>query len=118
MDLANPDKTMTITTENLNGEFVAVNGKVESFKLQAPTVPIRARPWEAPDQPMLTQEEFQQLFPHDAYSDAADPRVWPKEKLINGRKTSATTKAPATPPHTSSSTMYRKEFMYSNTICA
>ena len=82
VDLANPDKTMTITTENLNGEFVGISGKVEIFKLQAPTVPIRARPWEAPDLPMLTQEEFQKLFPHDAYSNAADPKEWPRGKLM------------------------------------
>lgn len=82
VDLANPTKTVTITTENLNGEFVGISGKVEIFKLQAPLLPIRARPWEAPDQPMLTQEEFEQLFPHDAYSDGVDPKEWPREKLM------------------------------------
>ena len=82
VDLANPDKTMTITTENLNGEFVGISGKVEIFKLRGPTVPLRARPWATPDQPMLTQGEFQELFPHDAYADAADPKEWPKGKLV------------------------------------
>lgn len=82
VDLTNPDKTMTINTENLNGEFVGIIGKVEILKLQSPTVPIRARPWEAPDQPMLTQEEFQKLFPHDAYSNAADPKEWHKGKSM------------------------------------
>ncbi len=82
IDLTNPNNTITITTENLNGQFVGIGGKVEIFKLQAPAAPIRTRPWDAPDLPALTQEKFQQLFPHDTYSSSGDPKRWAKQKLM------------------------------------
>ena len=82
VDLVKPDNTITLTTENLNGQFVGVSGKVEIFKLKAPDAPMRARPWEAPDLPLLSEAEFQKLFPHDVYSNASGPTNWPRQNRM------------------------------------
>ncbi|WP_276372685.1 carboxypeptidase-like regulatory domain-containing protein [Chryseolinea sp. H1M3-3] len=82
VDLSKPENAITLTTENLNGQFVGVSGKVEIFKLKEPDAPVRARPWEAPDLPMLTEAEFRELFPHDTYSTTTEPKHWPRQKLM------------------------------------
>ncbi len=83
VDLRKPDNEIDIRTENLNGEFVPLKGKIEIHKLQAPDVPVRTRPWSAPDLPLMTEAEFRKLFPHDSYSGSEDPKTWPiQHRLI------------------------------------
>src|SRR5690606_3397548 len=40
--------TITISTQNLNGEFTPAKGVVKIFKLTAPENVLRNRPWPAP----------------------------------------------------------------------
>ncbi|HET7178392.1 MAG TPA: MG2 domain-containing protein, partial [Chryseosolibacter sp.] len=82
VDAERPENVIGLTTENLNGQFVPLKGKVQIYKLKGPDGPIRKRPWEAPDLPLLTEQQFKELFPYDSYSPSADPNTWPKEKLF------------------------------------
>ncbi len=58
-----------VKTTNLNGEKISVTGNVKIYKVKAPKNAKRKRPWSAPDFPLLSKEEFEQLFPHDYYKE-------------------------------------------------
>ncbi|MAU71890.1 MAG: alpha-2-macroglobulin [Pseudozobellia sp.] len=73
---------LTITTTNLNGEFVPAKGVVKIYKLSAPNYVLRQRPWPAPDYQNWNKEDFKELFPHDAYKDEQDFRNWPLGKVV------------------------------------
>ncbi|MCH3881853.1 MULTISPECIES: alpha-2-macroglobulin family protein [Tenacibaculum] len=81
------NNSVTITTENLNGEFVAAKGTLKIHKLQAPKNPLRKRSWNAPDYQDISETEFRKLFPHEPYTnDEADDRNWGKGKLVFEKK--------------------------------
>ena len=61
------DVRFNLQTQNLNGQPVSAKGKVEVFKLNAPGDIYRTRPWNIPDLKELTESEYKNLFPHDAY---------------------------------------------------
>ncbi len=73
---------LTISTTNLNGEFVPVKGIIKIYKLSAPNYVLRQRPWPAPDYQNWNKEDFKELFPHDAYKDEQDFRNWPMGKVV------------------------------------
>jgi len=78
LDKTKKDYLVNLITNNLNGEFVATKGKVKMYKLIAPKNPLRQRPWEAPDYQEFSKEEFQKLFPHDAYQKESNLNKWKK----------------------------------------
>jgi len=82
LDKTKKDHIVNLTTNNLNGEFVATKGQVKIYKLRAPKNPLRQRPWEAPDYQEFSKEEFQKLFPHDAYQKESDPSQWEKGEQV------------------------------------
>ncbi|WP_027078327.1 alpha-2-macroglobulin family protein [Maribacter antarcticus] len=88
MMLANPlDKDekhqkLTISTNNLNGQFVPAKGTVKIYKLKAPKAVIRPRTWAAPDYEGLSKQEFKMLFPHDAFTNEHDAATWKKGALV------------------------------------
>ncbi len=78
IDKTQKDHKLTITTKNLNNEAIAATGSIKIFKLKAPDKPLRQRPWKAPDYPGFLEEEFDKLFPHDAFNNESDYRTWKK----------------------------------------
>jgi hypothetical protein len=88
MMLANPldkdekEQKLTISTNNLNGQFVPAKGTVKMYKLKAPKAVIRPRTWAAPDFESLSKQEFNKIFPHDAFSNEHDPTTWEKGALV------------------------------------
>lgn len=83
VDVQKPVVNLSITTENLNGQFLPAAGTVKIYKLQGPVKPIRKRPWTAPDYPTLTKETFEKIFPNDSYTDDAGSAAgWPHGKLM------------------------------------
>ncbi len=76
------DSKFSISSKNLNGEFVPATGEVKLYKLQAPDYVLRPRPWPSPDYPGFTKENFKELYPYDAYTDEDNPTNWEKGKLI------------------------------------
>ncbi|WP_282068882.1 alpha-2-macroglobulin family protein [Olleya namhaensis] len=82
IDKSNKDNQITITTQNLNGQFVAAKGTLKIYKLQAPNTVLRPRPWVAPDYAGFTEDTFKDYFPHDAYTNEDNPEHWKKGDLI------------------------------------
>ncbi len=72
------DHKITITTQNLNGQFAPAKGQIRIYKLQAPSSVLRSRPWGAPDYQSMDEAAFKKEFPHDAYKDEDDPKSWKK----------------------------------------
>lgn len=82
LDKTKKDHLIEIDTKNLNGEFVPAKGTIKIYKLMSPKLPLRVRPWEAPDYQDFTEENFKNLFPHDAYHNEQNPNNWKKGKLV------------------------------------
>ncbi|RAJ14468.1 alpha-2-macroglobulin family protein [Olleya aquimaris] len=82
LDKTEKDHQITITTQNLNGQFVPAKGTLNIYKLQAPNTVLRQRPWAAPDYPGFTKNEFKSFFPHDAYTNEDNPENWEKGDLV------------------------------------
>ncbi len=76
------DNSFTISTANLNGQFVPAQGTLKVYKLQAPESVLRPRPWPAPDYAGFTKEEFKERYPHDAYKNEHQPSQWEKGELV------------------------------------
>ena len=76
------DHSISIDTKNLNGEFVSAKGTIKIYKLIAPNIVLRTRPWAAPDYQELSQDTFKDLFPHDAYNNEHNSGTWKKGKLV------------------------------------
>ena len=74
--------TLVLTTNNLNGEFVPTKGTLKVYKLKAPEGVLRKRPWSAPDYQDISKDEFNKLFPHDAYQKEDNPQFWEKGELV------------------------------------
>ncbi|WP_179354522.1 alpha-2-macroglobulin family protein [Winogradskyella vidalii] len=77
---------VTLTTQNLNGEFVPAKGEIKIYKLKAPDRVLRSRPWQAPDYQNLSKEEFKQLFPHEPYNNEDQLTHWEKGETIFSTK--------------------------------
>ncbi|CAM1334948.1 alpha-2-macroglobulin family protein [Tenacibaculum aestuariivivum] len=74
---------ITVTTNNLNGQFIPSKGSVKIYKLQPPKNPLRKRPWNTPDYQDISENEFNKLFPHDAYSkEEINQTTWKKGALV------------------------------------
>ncbi|WP_372746943.1 MG2 domain-containing protein, partial [Lutibacter sp.] len=83
VDKNSKENLLTITTNNLNNEFVPTKGTIKIYKLKAPKNPLRDRPWEAPDYNGFTRDDFEKLFPHDPYSsEENDVNNWELANLV------------------------------------
>jgi uncharacterized protein YfaS (alpha-2-macroglobulin family) len=81
VDKNQEENSLNIDTKNLNGEFIAAKGTVKIYKLQAPNNPLRDRPWPAPEYQDISEEQFRNLFPHDAYTEN-DAKNWKQGTLV------------------------------------
>ncbi len=88
MGIANPfdkdlkENKLTISTTNLNGQFVPAKGMVKMYKLKAPESVNRPRSWPAPDYEGWSKTEFKKLYPHDAHTNEHDSATWEKGELV------------------------------------
>ncbi|MFC0604728.1 alpha-2-macroglobulin family protein [Winogradskyella pulchriflava] len=82
IDKSKKEAKISITTQNLNGEFVVAKGTLKVYKLVAPKTVLRSRPWRAPDYQTLSKEEFKALFPHEAYDDESLISNWKKGEEV------------------------------------
>ncbi len=79
LDKREKEHTITITTKNLNDEFVPSKGTLKLYKLQAPKHAVRKRPWMAPDYQDIPEDEFRKLFPHESYTaEEGNEDTWKK----------------------------------------
>ena len=87
---------VTITSENLNGEFEAAAGDIVIYQLQDPGRIFRPRQWQQPDKFLMSKEAYYDLFPHDVYQDEDDYRNWEKgAKVLEQRFHTAESKTVA-----------------------
>ncbi|MFL1011796.1 alpha-2-macroglobulin family protein [Flavisericum labens] len=82
LDKTSKDHKVSIETKNLNGEFVPAKGTIEVYKLKAPNAVLRPRPWPAPDYQDIPKEDFNNLFPYEAYANEHLPDNWEKGELV------------------------------------
>ncbi|QCX01103.1 alpha-2-macroglobulin [Aggregatimonas sangjinii] len=88
MYIANPlnkdtkENKLSISTNNLNGQFVPAKGIVKMYKLKAPESVNRPRVWAAPDYAGWPKSEFKKLFPHDAFANEHDASTWEKGEMV------------------------------------
>ena len=75
LDKTKKDHRLSISTTNLNGEFISAEGSIKIYKLKAPDRVLRPRPWNAPDYQVIPSEEFKTKFPHEAYSNEQNPNL-------------------------------------------
>ena len=76
-----PD-SLNITTQNLNGDFVAAVIKVKISKLLQPSTVLRKRLWDMPDQFIMDSTSFKKDFPNDVYKDEDNYQNWKIEKTV------------------------------------
>jgi len=75
-------KTISIRTENMNGEYQPSMVTVTLSKLIPEQRLIRQRYWQQPDQFVMSKEEFISYFPHDEYYHESDYKTWPKGEIV------------------------------------
>ncbi|MEO6830991.1 MAG: alpha-2-macroglobulin family protein [Chitinophagaceae bacterium] len=84
-------ESIPVSTQNLNGDFVAASVSVKVARLQQPDVIFRKRLWNTPDQFVMSEAEFHAAFPLDAYKDENDYKTW-KTASVVAEKTIVTSK--------------------------
>lgn len=84
-------ESVRVLTHNLNGDFVAADVMVKVSKLQQPSMMLRKRLWEVPDQFVMDSASFKKDFPNDVYKDEDNHQNWKAETTVF-EKTVHTTK--------------------------
>ena len=82
-------KTLSIRTQNMNGEYEPAKVKVTITKLKEEKRLIRDRYWERPDQFTMSKEEYIKNFPYDEYDNEADYKSWEKGETVFEKSDSA-----------------------------
>ncbi len=76
---------LVLVTNNLDGQKVAVKGKITIQRLDSPAQYYRSRYWEKPDQYTLTEALFKSSFPNIAYKKEDEKESWAvKEQVYAG----------------------------------
>lgn len=82
-------KSLSIRTENNNGEFVPALVNLNISRLKKENRLVRERYWERPDQFVMTKEEYIRNFPHDEYDNETDYKSWEREEKVYEQTDSA-----------------------------
>ncbi len=81
-DKDSEENKLSISTTNLNGQFVAAKGSIKMYKLKAPKSVNRPRPWAAPDYEAWSKNKFKKTYPNDAFANEHDASTWEKGELV------------------------------------
>jgi hypothetical protein len=82
-------KSLSIRTQNMNGEYEPAIVKVTITKLKEEKRLIRNRYWERPDQFTMGKEEYIKNFPYDEYANETDSKSWDKGEEVFSKSDSA-----------------------------
>ncbi len=75
-------KSLSIRTENMNGEIVTSDVTVKIIRLTPENRLIRERLWQVPDLFVLSKNEFISYFPNDEYARENQPESWPEQGVV------------------------------------
>jgi len=75
-------KTLTVQATSLSGITQTVSAEIAIYALKTPDRLIRERYWTAPDQFVLTGEEYLRSFPNDEYSDETNVEKWERKDKV------------------------------------
>lgn len=78
-------KTISIRTENMNGEYQPSSIKVSITKLIPEQRLIRKRYWQQPDEFVMNKQEYITYFPHDEYANETDEHSWSKGEIVSAK---------------------------------
>jgi hypothetical protein len=78
---ASEQDSIRITTANLSGNELPAKGKIIITAVE-PNSYLIIRPWDKPDRPQLSREEFKKNFPLLVYDDEDRPSSWKKGKEV------------------------------------
>ena len=92
-------KTLSIRTQNMNGEYEPAIVKVTITRLKEEKRLIRDRFWERPDQFVMAKEEYIKNFPYDEYDNESDFKSWEKGSEVFNKSDSVKEKSPWTIDH-------------------
>ncbi|MBN1948146.1 MAG: hypothetical protein JW784_00220 [Candidatus Cloacimonetes bacterium] len=71
-----------INSTNLNGVYEASQGKIVVHRLKNPDRVLREKRWPQPDINLLSEQEYNQLFPWDRYRNEPGMNFWEIDKEI------------------------------------
>ncbi|WP_169719445.1 alpha-2-macroglobulin family protein [Olivibacter sitiensis] len=74
--------SVLIKTENLNGAFVAGQGKINLVKLAAPNRILRRNDFQKTNYSLYDRKQFEEYFPHDAYADEQNMQHWQRGEVV------------------------------------
>jgi len=77
------ENKITVSTNNLNGEFEPTNVSIKIYDLIEPQNPKKSRLWTEPDKFSLTKIEHDKLFPYEIYDKEDLVNNWQKGNLLN-----------------------------------
>ncbi|HRO42246.1 MAG TPA: alpha-2-macroglobulin family protein [Flavipsychrobacter sp.] len=91
-DKARPEDldSISITSVNLNDQFVATDLQVKISKLKQPLTVLRKRLWQTPDQFIMDSLSFKSYFPNDVYRDEDNHLKWNIERTTLERSIKTT----------------------------
>jgi hypothetical protein len=69
--------SIAISGTNLNNVPQIVHTTLQIYRLQPPSMMLRARYWTPPDEYTMTETEFHKWFPHDQYKQETNHENWP-----------------------------------------
>lgn len=75
------DFFLRMNTTNLNGQKINAKGTVRVEKLEVPNQPYYNRLWNNPDMKNWTEDDFNGLYPLEAYGNENNQYNWPVSKV-------------------------------------
>ena len=87
-------KTLSIRTQNMNGQYEPAIVKVTITKLKEEKRLIRDRFWDRADQFTMTKDEYIRNFPYDEYDNESDYKSWDKGQELFSKSDSVKEKSP------------------------
>lgn len=74
--------SLSLSSTTLAGTFVPEPVTIRLYPLTAPQRYIRPRYWQQPDEFIMDKADYLQYFPHDEYSNEADPGTWERRDAV------------------------------------
>ncbi|KOY85677.1 hypothetical protein AD998_05490 [bacterium 336/3] len=76
------NKPFAIKTTNLMGEFESAKGEIRIYRLKSPKQAYKKRFWSKPDLVSISKENFEKMFPLEAYNNEDNMAFWEKDKEV------------------------------------